>query len=135
MIRALICRSPSRFSPRGSSLLFRSESIYTLVVRENSIQDFRLQYLHPAESQQLQSKSISPFSLLSCTSKDVKTNDLVRLAASVKMVIDSETLTTKVGAGCDAILEGYRQARSVPSSRVNLYGDALWCLHRTCRRT
>jgi uncharacterized protein (DUF2252 family) len=38
------------------------------------------------------------------------TNDLVRLAASVKMVIDSETLTIKLGDGCDAILEGYEQA-------------------------
>ena len=38
------------------------------------------------------------------------TNDLVRLAASVKMVIDAETLTIKLGDGCDAILEGYEQA-------------------------
>jgi uncharacterized protein (DUF2252 family) len=37
------------------------------------------------------------------------TNDLVRLAASVKMVIDSETLTVKLRDGCDAILEGYEQ--------------------------
>jgi hypothetical protein len=35
------------------------------------------------------------------------TNDLVRLAASLKMVIDSETLTIKFRNGCDAILEGY----------------------------
>jgi Uncharacterized protein conserved in bacteria (DUF2252) len=38
------------------------------------------------------------------------TNDLVRLATSVKMVIDSETLTIKLRAGCDAILEGYIRA-------------------------
>ena len=38
------------------------------------------------------------------------TNDLVRLAASVKIVIDSEDLTIKLRDGCDAILEGYRQS-------------------------
>src|ERR1700730_14007202 len=38
------------------------------------------------------------------------TNDMVRLAASVKMVIDSQTLTIKLKQGCDAILEGYEQA-------------------------
>jgi hypothetical protein len=35
------------------------------------------------------------------------TNDLVRLAASVKIVTDSEALTIKYREGCDAILEGY----------------------------
>jgi hypothetical protein len=35
------------------------------------------------------------------------TNDLVRLAASTKIVIDAEGLSIKVKAGCDAILEGY----------------------------
>ena len=35
------------------------------------------------------------------------TNDLVRLAASVKIVADAEGLSIKVKAGCDAILEGY----------------------------
>jgi hypothetical protein len=34
-------------------------------------------------------------------------NDLVRLAASMKIVIDAEGLSIKVKAGCDAILEGY----------------------------
>ncbi|MHB8755616.1 MAG: DUF2252 family protein, partial [Candidatus Acidiferrales bacterium] len=34
----------------------------------------------------------------------------VRLAASVKIVIDSEDLTIKLRDGCDAILEGYRQS-------------------------
>jgi len=37
------------------------------------------------------------------------TNDLVRLATSVKIVNDSETLTISLKAGCDAILEGYQQ--------------------------
>jgi hypothetical protein len=35
------------------------------------------------------------------------TNDLVRLAASMKIVIDAEGLSIKLKAGCDAILEGY----------------------------
>jgi hypothetical protein len=34
-------------------------------------------------------------------------NDLVRLAGSVKMVTDADTLTIKYREGCDAILEGY----------------------------
>jgi Uncharacterized protein conserved in bacteria (DUF2252) len=38
------------------------------------------------------------------------TNDLVRLAASVKMVIDAEALTIKLRDGCDAILEGYEES-------------------------
>src|SRR5579864_3373014 len=37
------------------------------------------------------------------------TNDLVRLAASVKIGIESEDLTVKLKDGCDVILEGYRQ--------------------------
>jgi hypothetical protein len=37
------------------------------------------------------------------------TNDLVRLAASVKMGIDSEDLTIKLKDGCDTILEGYQK--------------------------
>jgi hypothetical protein len=37
------------------------------------------------------------------------TNDLVRLATSVKIVIDSETLTIKLKDGCEAILQGYRE--------------------------
>ena len=37
------------------------------------------------------------------------TNDLVRLAASVKIVIDSEHLTIKFKEGCNAILEGYQK--------------------------
>ncbi len=36
------------------------------------------------------------------------TNDLVRLATSVKIAIDAEELTVKLKDGCDAILEGYR---------------------------
>jgi Uncharacterized protein conserved in bacteria (DUF2252) len=37
------------------------------------------------------------------------TNDLVRLAASAKIGIESGDLTLKFKDGCDAILEGYRQ--------------------------
>lgn len=37
------------------------------------------------------------------------TNDLVRLATSVKIVNDSEELTISLKAGCDAILEGYQK--------------------------
>jgi len=37
------------------------------------------------------------------------TNDLVRLATSVKLEVDVEGLTIKFKQGCDAILEGYRQ--------------------------
>jgi Uncharacterized protein conserved in bacteria (DUF2252) len=38
------------------------------------------------------------------------TNDLVRLATSLKVVIDAESLSVKFKDGCDAILEGYRQS-------------------------
>jgi hypothetical protein len=38
------------------------------------------------------------------------TNDLIRLAASVKMAIDSEGLTVRFKNGCDAIVDGYEQA-------------------------
>ena len=38
------------------------------------------------------------------------TNDLVRLAASVKMLTDSKQLTIKLKRACEAILEGYEQA-------------------------
>jgi hypothetical protein len=38
------------------------------------------------------------------------TNDLVRLAASVKIVSDSEQLTIKWKDGCSAILDGYKQS-------------------------
>jgi hypothetical protein len=37
------------------------------------------------------------------------TNDLVRLAASVKIAIDSEHLTIRFKEGCSAILDGYRK--------------------------
>jgi hypothetical protein len=37
------------------------------------------------------------------------TNDLVRIAASMKLVIDQEHLTIKFKVGCDALLEGYRE--------------------------
>lgn len=35
------------------------------------------------------------------------TNDIVRLAASLKIVVDAEGLSIKLKDGCDAILEGY----------------------------
>jgi uncharacterized protein (DUF2252 family) len=35
------------------------------------------------------------------------TNDLVRLAASLKIVVDTEGLSIKLKDGCNAILEGY----------------------------
>jgi hypothetical protein len=37
------------------------------------------------------------------------TNDLVRLAASLKIVIDAEEISIKFRAGCNAILDGYMQ--------------------------
>jgi uncharacterized protein (DUF2252 family) len=37
------------------------------------------------------------------------TNDLVRLATSVKIAIDAEELGVRLKDGCDAILEGYRE--------------------------
>jgi len=40
----------------------------------------------------------------------VYTNDLVRLAASMKIVIDAEGLSIKLKDGCEAILEGYRES-------------------------
>jgi hypothetical protein len=38
------------------------------------------------------------------------TNDLVRLAASLKMVVDAESLTIPYRDGCDAIVEGYEKS-------------------------
>ena len=38
------------------------------------------------------------------------TNDIVRLAASMKIVIDAEGLAVKLKVGCDAILNGYLQS-------------------------
>jgi hypothetical protein len=38
------------------------------------------------------------------------TNDLVRLAASLKIVLDAEGLSIKLNDGCDAILEGYSKS-------------------------
>ncbi len=40
------------------------------------------------------------------------TNDLVRLAASLKMVVDAESLTIRYREACDAILEGYNKSLS-----------------------
>jgi hypothetical protein len=41
------------------------------------------------------------------------TNDLVRLAASLKIVTEAESLSIKFKDGCDAILDGYRQSLKV----------------------
>ncbi len=38
------------------------------------------------------------------------TNDLVRLAASLRIVIEAESLSIKFKDGCEAILDGYRQS-------------------------
>jgi Uncharacterized protein conserved in bacteria (DUF2252) len=38
------------------------------------------------------------------------TNDLVRLAASLKIVIEAESLSIKFKDGCEALLDGYRQS-------------------------
>jgi hypothetical protein len=38
------------------------------------------------------------------------TNDLVRLAASLKIVVDAESLSVKFKDGCEVILDGYRQS-------------------------
>src|ERR1700730_11949714 len=38
------------------------------------------------------------------------TNDLIRLAASVKMVIDAQQLALQIQDTCDAIMEGYQKA-------------------------
>jgi uncharacterized protein (DUF2252 family) len=35
-------------------------------------------------------------------------NDIVRLAASLKIVIDADSLSIRFKDGCDAILDGYR---------------------------
>jgi hypothetical protein len=40
------------------------------------------------------------------------TNDLVRLAASLKIVLDAEGLSIKLKDGCDVILEGYKESLS-----------------------
>jgi hypothetical protein len=41
------------------------------------------------------------------------TNDLIRLAASLRIAIDSESLSIRFKDGCDAILEGYRRTLKV----------------------
>ncbi|HEX4209079.1 MAG TPA: DUF2252 family protein [Candidatus Binataceae bacterium] len=38
------------------------------------------------------------------------TNDLVRLATSVKVVVDAETLSVSLKSACDIILQGYEQS-------------------------
>ncbi len=48
------------------------------------------------------------------------TNDLVRLAASLKIVIDAESLSIQFKDGCDAILEGYRHSLRAGGSPIVL---------------
>src|ERR1700685_3069856 len=48
------------------------------------------------------------------------TNDLVRLAASLKIVLEGETLSIKFKDGCEAILEGYRQSLAAGGSPIVL---------------
>ena len=48
------------------------------------------------------------------------TNDLVRLAASVKTVIDAETLTIKLKDAREAILEGYQRSLKEGGCRIVL---------------
>src|ERR1700678_3703505 len=48
------------------------------------------------------------------------TNDLVRVAASLKIVIDAEGLSIKLKDECKAILEGYRQSLRAGGSPVVL---------------
>jgi hypothetical protein len=48
------------------------------------------------------------------------TNDLVRLAASLKIVVESESLSIKFKDGCEAILEGYRQSLATGGSPIVL---------------
>jgi hypothetical protein len=48
------------------------------------------------------------------------TNDLVRLAASLKIVVENESLSIKFKDGCQAILEGYRQSLAAGGSPIVL---------------
>jgi Uncharacterized protein conserved in bacteria (DUF2252) len=48
------------------------------------------------------------------------TNDLVRLAASLKIVVENESLSIKFKDGCEAILEGYRQSLATGGSPIVL---------------
>jgi len=48
------------------------------------------------------------------------TNDLVRLAASLKIVVENESLSIKFKDGCEAILEGYRQSLAAGGSPIVL---------------
>jgi len=62
------------------------------------------------------------------------TNDLVRLAASVKMLIDSGEIGVKFRAACDAILEGYvhtlKKAAARSSSRRTKPIWSSWAFSR-----
>jgi hypothetical protein len=48
------------------------------------------------------------------------TNDLVRLAASLKIVLEGESLSIKFKDGCEAILDGYRQSLAMGGSPIVL---------------
>ena len=48
------------------------------------------------------------------------TNDLVRLAASLKIVIDAGSLSVQFKDGCDTILDGYRQSLRVGGNPIVL---------------
>jgi uncharacterized protein (DUF2252 family) len=48
------------------------------------------------------------------------TNDLVRLASSLKIVIDAEGMSIKFKDGCDAILDGYRKSLRIGGCPVVL---------------
>lgn len=48
------------------------------------------------------------------------TNDLVRLAASLKIVIDAEGLSIKLKDGCNAILDGYSESLRVGGNPIVL---------------
>src|ERR1700723_325050 len=47
-------------------------------------------------------------------------NDLVRLAASLKIVLDAESLSIKFKEGCEAILDGYRHSLAAGGSPIVL---------------
>jgi hypothetical protein len=48
------------------------------------------------------------------------TNDLVRLAASLKIVLEGESLSIKFKDGCESILDGYRQSLAAGGSPIVL---------------
>ena len=62
------------------------------------------------------------------------TNDLVRLAASIRMVTDSEDLTIGFRDGCDAVLEGYLESlkdRRMPIRSSGARKESRTARHRS----